>query len=124
MHPNLEIADRLCGAIERGDADAVRALYAPDAVIWHNDDQKEQTPEENLKVLAWLCRHLHERRYDVTRREVLPDGFVQQHILRGTTGTGAPFAMPACILCRIVDGRITRVDEYLDPAAAAPLAGG
>jgi ketosteroid isomerase-like protein len=117
----LAVAERLFTAIETGDVDAVAALYAPNAVIWHNDDGVEQDVETNLKVLGWLIRHLHERRYDVVRREALADGFLQQHVLRGRTDTGADFAMAACIVARVENGRIARVDEYLDPAAAAPL---
>ena len=39
-----DIADQLFAAIEAGDIDAVRDLYAPDAVIWHNTDETEQGP--------------------------------------------------------------------------------
>jgi ketosteroid isomerase-like protein len=42
---------RFFAAIETGDIDLVRAIYAPDALIWHNDDLIEQPVEENLKVL-------------------------------------------------------------------------
>jgi len=30
---------RFFAAIEAGDIDAVRSIYAPDALIWHNDDR-------------------------------------------------------------------------------------
>jgi hypothetical protein len=43
---------RFFAAIEAGDIDLVPAIYAPDALIWHNDDLIEQPVEENLKVLA------------------------------------------------------------------------
>ena len=54
----LDVAERFFTAVESGDLEAVRAIYAPDARIWHNHDRKEQTVEENLKVLAWVARHL------------------------------------------------------------------
>jgi ketosteroid isomerase-like protein len=117
----LRLADSFFGAIERGDVEALRALYATDALIWHNFDDVQQSVDDNLRVLTWLQRHLHDRRYDVGRREVLPDGFMQQHVLRGTNDAGEPFALPACIICRVNDGRITRLDEYLDSAAIAAL---
>jgi hypothetical protein len=56
-----------------------------------------------------------------TLSKVLPDGFLQQHVLRGLTRAGEPFAMPACMVVRCVDGRILRIDEYLDPAQASAL---
>ena len=75
-----------------------------------------------LRVLAWLIRALPERRYRIVRREILADGFMQQHVLEGVLADGQPFAMPACVVVQAKDGRITRLDEYLDPAAVAPLA--
>ena len=32
----MELADRFMTAITSGDVDALRAIYAPDARIWHN----------------------------------------------------------------------------------------
>jgi ketosteroid isomerase-like protein len=32
-------------------------------------------------------------------------------------------AIPACIVAEVADGKITRIDEYLDSAQAAALAG-
>lgn len=118
--PALEIAERLFAAIEAGDVGTVRALYAADAIVWHNHDGLEQTVEENLRTLAWMARHLTGLRYDVRHRVATEDGFVQQHVLRAH-GPGGELALPACIVVRIVDGRITRVDEYLDSAHLAPL---
>jgi ketosteroid isomerase-like protein len=118
----LAVADRLFGAVERGDLDELRRLYDPDARIWHNFDGREQSVEENLQTLTWMCGRLFDRTYEIVRREVLPDGFVQQHVLRGLTRAGEPFAMPACMIVRCADGRITRIDEYLDAAQATPLA--
>jgi ketosteroid isomerase-like protein len=80
--------------------------------------------EENLRTMAWMTGRLYDRTYEVVRREVLPDGFLQQHVLRGLTRTGEPFAMPACMVVRCVDGRVARLEEYLDPAQAAPLRAG
>lgn len=117
----LDLAERFFGAIEAGDIERVRSLYSADAVIWHNDDGVEQSVDDNLRVLRWLCRHLHERRYEIVRRDALADGFLQQHVLRGRTDAGQPFAMAACIVCTVTAGRIRRLDEYLDPAAARPL---
>jgi hypothetical protein len=100
----------------------VRAIYAPDAKLWHNNDEIEQTVDQNLRVLAWLIRALPERQYRILRREILPDGFFQQHVLEGVLADGQPFAMHACVVVQSKDGRIIRLDEYLDPAAGAPLA--
>ncbi|MFM9863952.1 MAG: nuclear transport factor 2 family protein [Micropepsaceae bacterium] len=116
----LDIAERFFSAIERGDIEAVRAIYAPDARIWHSHDLKEQGVEENLRVLAWMARNLSNRRYQVHRRVAIPGGFLQQHTLEATT-PGGPFSMPACIVVEVRDGRIARLEEYLDSARVAEL---
>ena len=76
----------------------------------------------SLRVLEWLCSKLSDRRYDVTRRDLIPGGFLQEHVLMGTAPDGSQVAMPACIVATVADGRITRINEYLDPAGVAALA--
>ena len=120
MSEALEIAERFFRAIEAGDVEAIRAIYAPDAVIWHNNDGLEQTVDENLRVLSWVAANLKNRHYRVKRRAAIPGGFLQQHVLEAETANG-PFAMPACIVVEIKDGRISRLDEYLDSGHTAAL---
>ena len=120
MTDALDLAERFFRAVERGDIDQIRAIYAPDARIWHNHDRKDQTVDENLKVLAWVSRNLTNRRYNVQRRVAIPGGFLQQHVLEADTA-GGPFSMPACIVVEVKDGRIARLEEYLDSAQAAHL---
>jgi ketosteroid isomerase-like protein len=117
----LALADRFIRAIETGDIDAVRAAYAPDAKIWHNNDGLEQTVEQNLKVLAWMDRTISNRHYRIVRREALADGFFQQHVLEATLPDGTPWTLDACVIVRVEDGLIVRLDEYLDSAQTAVL---
>jgi ketosteroid isomerase-like protein len=120
----VALADRLFGAIEAGDVEAVRACYASDIGVWHNFDDKTQSLEENLATLTWMVGRLGDRRYEISRRDVVDDGLWQLHVLRGTViSTGAPFAMPAAMLLTMADGRITGIAEYLDPLPARALAG-
>jgi len=122
----LDLADRFFSGIEAGDIPAVRACYAADAQIWHSHDNETQGPEDNLKVLSWMIRHLKNPRYQIIRRQALPAGFLQTHILSGEAAAGQAFALPAAIICDVApgpDGRpvITRLDEYFDSAALKPL---
>lgn len=123
MPSNLDLCDQLFSAIMRGDIDAVRAIYSPDAVIWHNNDQIEETPDRNLRVLRWVTKNIKDLRYEEMRRHETPSGFVQQHVLRGIAPNGTALEVPACIVCEVKDGRITRLDEYLDSAHTAALGG-
>ena len=119
----LALAERFVNAIESGDVAAVRACYAPDARIWHNFDEVEQTVDENIKVLNWFMTRLPDRRYRVLRRVALKDGFLQQHVLEATLPDGSSWKMFACVVTRLENGRITRLDEYIDSAQAAALRG-
>ena len=115
-----DLGDRLVAAIAAGDVDGVRAIYAPDATIWHNFDQRDQTVDENLATLADLHRRASDLQYTEIRRIVTEDGFVQQHVLTGVARGGA-LAMPAMIRFFVRDGRITRLEEYLDTRQAMVL---
>jgi ketosteroid isomerase-like protein len=121
MTTNDDIADALFRAIEAGDVDAVAGLYADDAVIWHNFDRVEQTRDMNLAVLTFVVRNLQERHYDDVVRHPIDGGFVQQHVLRGTTTAGVEVQVPACVVVKVADGKITRIDEYLDTRQIEPL---
>jgi ketosteroid isomerase-like protein len=115
------LAQQLFDAIERGDVDTLRDLYHADARIWHNTDGAEQSVEQNLRVLRWLVRNTSLRRYEEVRREMLATGFVQMHVLRLDLASGRTVHIPACLVARVADGRITRIDEYLDSAQLAGL---
>jgi ketosteroid isomerase-like protein len=115
------VAERFFAAIEAGDAEAARDLYAPDAEIWHNTDGITMRPEDNLKTLAWMGRNLPDLQYTQVRRSATDDGFVQQHVLVATNRAGQRIEVPACIVIVIEDGKIARLDEYLDSASVAAI---
>jgi ketosteroid isomerase-like protein len=119
----LDLAKRFFAAVTSGDLDAVRACYAPGAVIWHNNDGVSQTVEQNLQVLGWIAANVKEFRYEDVLVQPTPAGFVEQHVTCGTGPGGKPFAVRACIVCTVVDGRVTRLDEYVDPAQVAAITG-
>ncbi len=117
----LALADRLFRAIEAADLETVRACWSEDAVLWTNFSGARDR-ETSLSVLRWLTTKMPDLSYEITRRERVAGGFLQQHVLRGTAPDGTAIEMPACVVATVDGGVITRVDEYLDPAATAPLA--
>lgn len=117
----FDLAERLIAAIVAGDVEAVRAIYSPDARIWHNFDDLEQTVDENLRVLRWLVRNVANLRYEDIRRQRTERGFMQQHVLRGTTDDGRPVELPAVLICTVENDHITRLEEYFDSAHLAVL---
>jgi ketosteroid isomerase-like protein len=112
---------RFFAALEAGDIGTVRAIYAPDALIWHNDDLIEQPVEENLKVLAGLHKALSGLHYEIIRRAPAADGVIQQHILRGTLPNGQEVALHAAMYLQVRDGHVTRIEEYLDSAKRSSI---
>jgi len=118
---SVEVVERFFAALEAGDIDAVRAIYAPDAVIWHNDDLIEQPVEENLKVLTGLHKAVSGLRYEIVRRVPSDDGVIQQHILRGTLPGGQQVSLHAAMYLQVKDGRVTRIEEYLDSAKRSSI---
>jgi ketosteroid isomerase-like protein len=110
------IAADFFAAIERGDLDTVRELYAPEAAIWHNVTGRSQTREENLALLQYFTGRVSELRYEVLAREFFQGGFVQRHILHGRLGSGDLIAAPVCLVVYVSRGKIERLFEYLDPA--------
>ena len=120
-HEILAFAERFVGAIQTGDVPTVRACYAPSAKLWHNTDNIEQTVDANIKILEWFIRTLPDRNYRVLRREALKDGFLQQHVLEATLPDGTKWKMSACVVVKMENGLITRLDEYLDSAEAKAL---
>lgn len=123
-HPNIALLDRIIAAAEAGDATDLFEIYTPDAVIWHNHDNREQTVEQNAKLLVGMSRWVSDRRYTDRRISAYDGGAVQQHVLRGTrVSTGEEVALHACAVITVnEEGRITRLDEYIDSAEAAHFA--
>ena len=113
------LAQRFFDAVEAGDVEALRGIYAPQALIWHNTDEIATTVAENLETLAGFVKRISERRYRDRRVAVFDGGFVQQHVLHGVRADGVAVTLPACIVCQVADGRITRLDEYFDSARVA-----
>lgn len=114
-----QLAESFFNAIERGDLAAVQAIYAPDAIVWHNTDGRAVQVDENLETLEGFIRNVPERHYTRRRLEVFEGGFVEQHLLKAKLASGKEVSLAACIVCKVRDGRITRLDEYYDSAELA-----
>lgn len=114
-----KLATDFFDAIERGDIEAVQRIYAEDAVVWHNTDNLKQPVSENLKTLANFIKHVPERRYTDRRLDVFDGGFAEQHLLKARLANGKEVSLAAAIICKVSNGRITRLDEYFDSAALA-----
>lgn len=119
-HEYAQLLDRIVRAAEAGDPADLRNIYLQDAVIWHSHDNRETTLAQNMKLLASMDQWVTDREYADRRVYVFEDGVAQSHVLRGTKrSTGELVELHAMVVCRIQDGKIARLDEYLDPEEAA-----
>jgi ketosteroid isomerase-like protein len=111
----LTTAAALFTAIESGRPADVAALYADDVAVWHNFSNATQNRTENLRTLEGLIANSASVRYAVTERLLIAaDRVLQRHDLHVRTRGGEEFVIPACIFITVRDGRIVRIDEYLD----------
>jgi ketosteroid isomerase-like protein len=113
------LAKRFFDAVEQGDIDTLYASYAPDAKIWHNTDELEQSRDDNAETLKGFVKLISNRVYAKRRLSVFETGFVHQHELQGVRADGVKVHLPCCIVCEVKDGKITRLDEYFDSAQVA-----
>lgn len=109
-----ELATRFFSALEAGDERGAIACYAPDARIWHNFDEVELTPTTNVESIRQFFSVLPTRRYIEVRRRLFADGFLQQHVIVGTTQKGTSIRWPGCIVCEVRNARIVQLEEYVD----------
>lgn len=112
-----DVAPRFMAAVEAGDVDAARACMQPDAKIWHNYDNIEQTVDENMALLERMIDACEKRHYDITRLEPTSDGYVQRHCLYMTTKSGIDVKTNALALITVKNGKISYIEEFLDPSA-------
>lgn len=120
----VNIAEAITAAFAKRDIDGFLKVYAPDIAIWHNNDRKTQTYEENRALLAGFMGMFASLEYTDVRRTHTDDGIIQQHVVIGTLPDGRRLEMPACLMLTIRGDRIARIDEYLDPAPFYALIGG
>ena len=111
------VIDRLFDALAAGDLAAARACCTSDAVVWHGFDGVALDLDGITAQWQGLIDAFSERVVVDVRRQPTPQGFVQQHVM--VCGReGLRKAWPICIVVRIVDGLIARLDEYIDRAGA------
>lgn len=111
-------------AIEAGDMDALRACFAPGAVVWHNDDEKEASIDEvcaNLGGLSEMTGGLVYVDQTITRAG---NKTFSKHVLTANLPGGGKLRVPALMQIETNDeGLVTRIDEYYDSRTTDCLQG-
>lgn len=110
-------ADALGAAIKARSTEQLEKLYDDGIVVWHNTTGQGMGKAENIGLLRGIFAIASHMEYKDIRRYPIEGGLVQQHQLTGTFNDGV--AMPsldACMVIKVKDGRILRIDEYLNAA--------
>jgi ketosteroid isomerase-like protein len=110
-----QTADQFFRALEMGDTTAVLSCYTENAIVWHNFDEVEMTPQQNIEQLKTFFEHFTSREYLDVQRAPLPDGrLLQQHVLRMVRRDGKSIDWPGCIILKFDGSKIARLEEYVD----------
>ncbi|MGW6036898.1 nuclear transport factor 2 family protein [Gordonia terrae] len=115
-----ELADRFTEAISRADIATLRDLYTDDAVIWHCTDSIELSVDDLAQQLAAI-NSVSSCSIEVLSRQLTITGFVQTQVNTYSLHTGEDVTLRAALIVTEDEGRVRRVDEYLDGEALGPL---
>ena len=114
------MAQRFFDAIEAGDIETMQGSFTPDAEICHNTEELIVSPAQTSQTLTGMVARIKDREYADRRLTAFPDGFVQQHVLKGKrVHDDVAVRLPCAIICKVENGKITRLDEYFDSAHVA-----
>jgi limonene-1,2-epoxide hydrolase len=119
-----ELCNRFFDAYQDQRVDGLAEIYSEACIVWHNVFGRETAGSENLAALPESYTKQRRRTYDDRTIDTFEGGFVIRYTLHGVQHDGHRGALWVCIvgLCR--DGRITRIDEYLDSSKFAAWATG
>jgi ketosteroid isomerase-like protein len=116
-----ETADALMDAIVSTSVSSLETVYSPDVVVWHNTDGREVGRDEVVAGVLAMNEALKVV-VDVTSRELTDTGFVQTQHWTFTPDSGAPLEATSVFWVTVdSEGRVSRLDEYIDSAALEGL---
>jgi ketosteroid isomerase-like protein len=118
-----ELCETFFDAYEDKRVDILERVLADDCVIWHNVFGRETSKQDNLSHYHDSYRGQRRRTYDDRIVNTFHDGFVIQYQLHGVMTNGHTGSLWICIVARVRDGQITRIDEYMDSGRFAAWAG-
>ena len=118
-----ELCNTFFDAYQDKRVDILDRVLADDCIIWHNVFGRDTTKQDNLSKYHDSYRGQRRRTYDDRMIDVFHDGFVIRYQLGGVMENGHRGSLWICIVGRVRDGQITRIDEYMDSSKFAAWAG-
>jgi ketosteroid isomerase-like protein len=116
-----ELARRFLRSVAAKDLGELRELLDDAAVFWTNVTQTDVDKQTRLQQIALEFRTFESFAFLNERIDDCGDGFVVRAQANGSLPGGEAFAFPICIVAECQNGRIRRLEEYLDPRAVAPI---
>ncbi|MFK8051330.1 MAG: nuclear transport factor 2 family protein [Woeseiaceae bacterium] len=120
----LELGREFMRHVQAGNIEGAKSCLHSDAEIWHNYDNVVQTVAENMALLALMIDKCADRQYTIHYLEEINGGYLQRHQLTVTGHDGTSVTEEVVALIKVTDGKITRVDEWLDPTGIRQLLAG
>ena len=115
------VLDQTFAAAEAGDWVTFRSMFADDAMLMQNVGV-EQTVDEAMKTLPLFTADGTTLKYENIRRVRGDSSITEMHDAVFTKPDGLVVRIDICVVAQFrYNGKIIRIDEYLDSAAAAPL---
>ncbi len=115
----IALAERFIEVASSRDIEGMRSLYAPNMVMWHNTDSIELSADDHLTTYKANTAPLKSITYSNVRIMPIDGGYVQQHLITADLGGGREMKIACCVVARVANGKITRLDEYYDSGAFA-----
>lgn len=97
-------------AFAERDTAGLLATWTSDVRVWHSADPRAKDRDEYLTFIAELPRRSVE--FLDVRRDYFHNGFVQQQIVVLDLPDGTQHRSQMCLVVKMRDGRISRIDEY------------
>ena len=117
----LPVANRFFDGLLEGDLAALQAACASGSILWINLTEQERALEDSLPGFAALRSKVPDLRMENVRRRGIPGGFLEQHVLIGTLPDGEQLHVAGCFVGTVENGRISRLEEYVDGRQAGAL---
>jgi uncharacterized protein len=116
-----DIADAIGRSVATRDLGIARKLFAPGATVWNAMGDATMTVQESLRRLQAVWDVTSELSYVEARVTPTAQGYLDQHYVQAVMKSGLHIRFPAIMVVTINDGLITRLEEYIEANAAAPI---
>ena len=110
-----EVCNRFFDAYQDHKIEEVADVISDDFVVWMLPFDKTMEREPWLKATVPGWQSHRSRTYNDRQIETFDSGFVVRYTLNLTEHDGRKWHTRVCIVAQCRDGKITRMDEYIDP---------